>query len=162
MPCSGAHAVIVTSAERARAMPNPPVYILGTGGPATRHDIIWTDDNITTTPVVDSAPTAFQMAQVNPGDIQFAQFYDCYTVLAMACLEDAGIVPKGDIGPFYQDTDTTFAGEFPINTDGGQIGAGQSGGLGGGFRHVVEATRQIMRRGEDRQVEEVDLCLVNG
>ena len=162
MPCSGAHAVIVTSAERARAMPNPPVYILGTGGPATHHDIIWTDDNITTTPVVDSAPTAFQMAQVNPGDIQFAQFYDCYTVLAMACLEDAGIVPKGDIGPFYQDTDTTFAGEFPINTDGGQIGAGQSGGLGGGFRHVVEATRQIMGRGEDRQVEEVDLCLVNG
>ena len=162
MPCSGAHAVIVTSAERARAMPNPPVYILGTGGPATRHDIIWQDDDIATTPVVDSAPTAFQMAQVSPSDIEFAQFYDCYTVLAMACLEDAGIVPKGDIGPFYQDTDTTFAGEFPINTDGGQIGAGQSGGLGGGFRHIVEATRQIMRRAEDRQVEEVDLCLVNG
>ena len=162
MPCSGAHAVIVTSAERARAMPNPPVYILGTGGPATRHDIIWQDDDIATTPVVDSAPTAFQMAQVSPSDIDFAQFYDCYTVLAMACLEDAGIVPKGEIGPFYQNTDTTFAGEFPINTDGGQIGAGQSGGLGGGFRHIVEATRQIMRRGEDRQVEEVDLCLVNG
>lgn len=162
MPCSGAHAVIVTSAERARALPNPPVYILGVGGPATHHDIIYTDDDITTTPVVDSAPTALQMAQVNARDIQMAQFYDCYTILAMACLEDAGIVQKGEIGPFYESTDTTYKGAFPVNTDGGQIGAGQTGGTGGGFRHVVEAARQIMGRAGERQVKEADLCLVNG
>jgi acetyl-CoA acetyltransferase len=162
MPCSGAHAVIVTSAERARALPNPPVYVLGVGGPATHHDIIYTDHDMTTTPVVDSAPTALNMAQVNIRDIQLAQFYDCYTILEMSCLEDAGIVPKGDIGPFYESTDTTYKGSFPVNTDGGQIGAGQSGGTGGGFRHIVEATRQIMGRGDERQVEEADLCLVNG
>lgn len=162
MPSSGAHAIIIASAERARAMPNPPVYILGMGGPATRHDIIYTDDDITTTPVVESAPNALTMAQVNINEIQLAQFYDCYTILEMACLEDAGIVSKGEIGPFYESTDTTFKGEFPINTDGGQIGAGQSGNGGGGFRHVVEATRQVMGRGGERQVEEADLCLVNG
>ncbi len=161
MPCSGAAAVIVTSAERARALPNPPVYLLGASGPAVRHDVIWQDDDITTTPVVMSAPAALQMAQYNPQDMQFAEFYDCYTILVMLTLEDAGIVPKGEIGHFYESADTTFKGEFPINTDGGQIGAGQPG-LAGGFRHVVEATRQIMGRAGERQVEKNDLCLVNG
>lgn len=162
MPVSGAHAVIVTTAERARALPNPPAYILGMGGPATNHDVIWQEDDITVTPVTMSAPNALQMAEMNIKDVQFAQFYDCYTVLVMACLEDAGLVPKGEIGPFYESTDTTFKGEFPINTDGGQIGAGQTAGLGGGFRHIVEATRQVMGRAENRQVEKSDVCLVNG
>ncbi|HJN93420.1 MAG TPA: thiolase family protein [Dehalococcoidia bacterium] len=161
MPCSGAAAVIVTSAERARALPNPPVYLLGASGPAVRHDVIWQDDDITTTPVVMSAPKALQMAQYNASDMEFAEFYDCYTVLVMLTLEDAGLVPKGEIGNFYESTDTTYKGEFPINTDGGQIGAGQPG-LAGGFRHVVEATRQIMGRAGERQVEKSDLCMVNG
>ena len=57
--------------------------------------------------------------------------------------------------------DTTYKGEFPINTDGGQIGAGQPGDAGS-LRHVVEAARQIMGRAGVRQVERNDLCLVNG
>ena len=162
MPCSGAAAVVVTSAERARALPHPPVNILGVGGPATSHDVIWQEDDVTTTPVVMSAPAALQMAQYNVKDIQFAQFYDCYTILVMACLEDAGICPKGEIGGFYQNTDTTYKGSFPVNTDGGQISGGQPGGNAGGFRHVVEATRQVMNRAGARQVERADICLVNG
>src|SRR5205823_2487718 len=140
MPCSGAHAVIVTSAERARSLPNPPVYVLGIGGPAAKRDILMQDDDITVTPVIFSGPAALQMAEYSVRDVQFAQFYDCYTILVMSCLEDAGICPKGEIGNFYETTDTTYKGTFPINTDGGQISAGQSANSGGGFRHVLEAT----------------------
>jgi acetyl-CoA acetyltransferase len=58
--------------------------------------------------------------------------------------------------------DTTYKGGFPVNTDGGQISAGQVVGGGGGFRHVIEATRQVMGRAGERQVANHDLCLVNG
>ncbi|MDO8672236.1 MAG: hypothetical protein Q7O66_12550 [Dehalococcoidia bacterium] len=78
------------------------------------------------------------------------------------CLEDAGICKKGEIGDFFDSTDTTYKGTFPINTDGGQLTGGQGAGIWGGFRHVVEATRQIMGRADDRQVAKNDLCLVNG
>ena len=162
MPCSGANATIVTTAERARSLPNPPVYILGIGGPATRHDVIWQEDDVVTSPVVLSAPVALKMSGYSARDMQMAQFYDCYTILVMMTLEDAGICPKGEIGAFYESTDTTYRGTFPINTDGGQISGGQPGGNAGGFRHIVEATRQLMRRAGDRQVEQADLCLVNG
>ena len=78
------------------------------------------------------------------------------------CLEDAGFCNKGEIGAFYENTDTTYKGTFPINTDGGQLSGGQPGGMAGGFRHVIEGARQIMGRAQERQVPRNDLCAVNG
>ena len=77
-------------------------------------------------------------------------------------LEDAGFCQKGEIGVFYDSVDTTYQGSFPVNTDGGQISAGQPVGGAGGFRHVIEAARQIMGRAGARQVANHDLCMVNG
>ena len=77
-------------------------------------------------------------------------------------LEDAGFCEKGEIGPFYDSVDTTYEGEFPVNTDGGQLSGGQPVGGTGGFRHVIEATRQVMGRADERQVARQDLCMVNG
>ena len=101
------------------------------------------------------------MSGYSTKDIQFAEFYDWYTILEAVCLEDAGFVPKGEIGPFVERTDTTYKGEFPINTDGGQLSGGQAMDSGG-FRHVIEATRQIMGDAEKRQVKKNDLAMGNG
>ncbi|MEC8944773.1 MAG: thiolase family protein [Chloroflexota bacterium] len=160
MPCGGAAAVVVTTAERANASLNKPVYILG-GGAAADPLTGWHRDKLTESPVARSAPLAFEMSGYTPRDMQFAQFYDCYTILEAMCLEDAGLVPKGEIGNFFDSTDTTYKGEFPINTDGGQLSSGQPG-LAGGFRHVVEAARQIMGKAGVRQIEKNDIGLVNG
>ncbi len=160
MPCGGAAAAIVTTAARAKASLTNPVYVLGVGT-ALDDFGAYPKPEFTTSPVARSAPIAFAMSGYTPRDIQFAEFYDCYTILEAMCLEDAGIVPKGEIGPFFASTDTTYKGTFPINTDGGQLSAGQPG-LAGGFRHVIEGTRQIMGKAGVRQVARNDLCLVNG
>src|SRR5918999_5723228 len=150
MPAAGAAACIVTSAERAKSLRNKPVYVLGCGLEQA-NVALWETDKITTTPVRVSALRAFEMAGYGPKDVQFAEFYDCYTILIAMSLEDAGFVRKGEIGPFYEATDTTYKGTFPINTDGGQLSGGQPG-LAGGFRHVIEGARQVMGRAGDRQV----------
>ena len=75
MPCDGAAALIVTTAERAKSLPNRPVYLMGVGmeqGAAN----IWQTDNVTVTPTAVSAPRAFEMAGVAPGEVEFAEFYD--------------------------------------------------------------------------------------
>ena len=77
------------------------------------------------------------------------------------CLEDAGLIKKGEAGPFFESTDTTYKGTFPINTDGGQLSGGQPG-LAGGFRHVIEAARQIMGKAGERQVTKNDIGMMNG
>jgi acetyl-CoA acetyltransferase len=160
MPSAGAAACIVTSADRAKSGPHRPVYVLGAGLEQANAQI-WQTEKITTTPARVSAQRAYQMSGYGPRDIQFAEFYDCYTILIAMTIEDAGLAPKGEVGPFYESTDTTYKGTFPINTDGGQISSGQPG-LAGGFRHVIEAARQIMGRAGERQVARNDLCLVNG
>jgi len=76
MPCGGAAACIVTSAERAKSMPNPPVYILGVAAGVTDHDTIWQSERLTTTPVAISARKAYEMAGYGPRDMEFAEFYD--------------------------------------------------------------------------------------
>ncbi len=77
-------------------------------------------------------------------------------------LEDAGICPKGEIGPFFESTDTTYRGTFPINTDGGQLSAGQLNPVGAsGTQQIVEATRQIRGEAGARQITRHDVGLVN-
>jgi acetyl-CoA acetyltransferase len=76
MPCAGAAACIVTSAERAKTLPNPPGYILGAAAGVSGHDTIWQADRITTSPVVISARKALEMSGYSPKDIEFAEFYD--------------------------------------------------------------------------------------
>ena len=160
MPCAGGGACIITSADRAKSFPNPPVYILGVGI-ASDPLAGWQRERLTRSAVTRSAPIAFNMSGYGPKDIQFAEFYDCYTILESVCLEDAGFVKKGEIGPFFASTDTTYKGTFPINTDGGQLSGGQAGDAGG-FRHITEAVRQIMGRAGARQVQRNDLCMTNG
>jgi hypothetical protein len=75
MPCDGAAACIVTTAERAKALPNRPVYILGAGLEQGAGNI-WQAPRITTTPTKVSAAKAFKMAGYAPPDMQFAEFYD--------------------------------------------------------------------------------------
>jgi acetyl-CoA acetyltransferase len=75
MPCAGATACIVTSAERAKALPHRPVYVLG-AGIEQGAGAIWQTPRITTSPVAVSARNAFSMAGYSPRDMQFAEFYD--------------------------------------------------------------------------------------
>ena len=71
----GAAACIITTPERAKSLPNRPVYILG-AGIAEGAGNIWQAPRITTTPTKVSAAKAFQMAGYGPKDMQFAEFYD--------------------------------------------------------------------------------------
>jgi acetyl-CoA acetyltransferase len=160
MPSAGGIAYIVTTAERARTLRKPPVYLLG-AGVSQGYDNSWLTPDVCQTATAFSAPAAYRMAGYGPKDMQFAEFYDCYTILHACCIEDAGFCPKGEAGNFFESTDTTYKGSFPINTDGGQLSAGQLIAGSSGCQHVTEAVRQIRGEAGERQVAKHDLCAVN-
>jgi acetyl-CoA acetyltransferase len=76
MPAAGGGALIVTSAERAKSLPNRPVYVLGAAVAVTHMGNPWHLDRMTTSPVVMSAPDSLKMSGYKASDMQFAQFYD--------------------------------------------------------------------------------------
>ena len=161
MPMLGASAVMVGRPEAAARAPHPPVYILGAGQSVDRGAPgFGYAERMTTSPVEVSAKRAFDMAGLGPQDMDVLSLYDCSTITVIVELEDAGFAPKGEGGPFIASTDITYRGELPINTHGGQLSFGQAAG---GMTHVTEGVRQLMGRGEGRQVDPTpEYCFVNG
>jgi acetyl-CoA C-acetyltransferase len=159
-PCSGGSAVIVASPEVARRAKNPPVWLIG-AGEYSNHASITYAPSITDSPIAPAADAAFKMAGVAREDIDLVCPYDCYTITVLISLEDAGFCKKGHAGQFVMEHDLSYAGDFPCNTHGGQLSFGQPG-LGGGMSHVTEGIRQLMGRGEARQVKDATLAWVNG
>ncbi|HKZ50431.1 MAG TPA: thiolase family protein [Dehalococcoidia bacterium] len=160
MPTAGAAALVVTSAERARTLKNPPAYLLGAGERLT-HKTLTYAPSITTTPIKEAADRAFRMAGVNRSQIGLAEIYDCYTITVLVSLEDAGFCRKGEGPKFVEEHDFRYHGDFPMNTHGGQLSFGQPG-LAGGMSQVTEAARQIMGRGGQRQAKDTEFVYVNG
>jgi acetyl-CoA C-acetyltransferase len=127
----GAAAVLLMPLERARDFTDKPVRILGI---AQASDFVALDQkpDITTFPAVRrAAAKAYQMAGVGPGDIQFAELHDCFTIAEIVALEDLGFVERGGGGPYESSGATTRTGDKPINVSGGLKSKGHPVGATG-------------------------------
>ena len=151
---NGGCAVIVTSAERAKSLQKPPVYLLGMGQGHPGGDPM--DTLLSGAPIAKE--TAFKMADVKLGDFQFAQLYDCYTFTVLVTLEDYGFCKKGEGGPFVADGKTGPGGSIPVNTGGGQLSSFYMWGM----TPISEAVIQIRGEGGKRQLPKHELGLVSG
>jgi acetyl-CoA acetyltransferase len=76
-------------------------------------------------------------------------------------LEDLGFCGKGEGPAFVREHRFTWDGDFPLNTSGGQLSAGQAGAAGG-FLGMVEAIRQLTGEAPGRQVPDAKIGLVSG
>jgi acetyl-CoA acetyltransferase len=151
---NGGIAVIVTSAERARELRQPPVYLLGMGQGHPGGDPL---DTLSSGARIASG-TAFHMAGVKLADIDFCELYDCYTFTVLVTLEDYGFCKKGEGGPFVERGRIGPGGELPVNTGGGQLSSFYMWGM----TPISEAVIQIRGQGGDRQVKKNDCGLVSG
>jgi acetyl-CoA acetyltransferase len=155
----GGGALVVTSAERARDLRRPPVYLLGSGFAATHMTIPQMND-LTTSGAVESGRVAFERAGLAPKDIDVVQIYDSFTFSVILALEDLGFCKKGEGGQFVQGGHIGPGGRLPTNTSGGGLSYTHPGAFG--IFLVIEAVRQLRRECMDRQVPNAQLALVHG
>lgn len=94
-------------------------------------------------------------------DVDVMQTYDDYPVISFLQLEDYGFCDKGEAAAFVAAHDLTCHGDFPVNTGGGQLSAGQAGAAGG-FLGVTETLRQLTGTAEGHQVPDAKHGLVSG
>jgi len=155
----GAGAFVMTSAERARDLAKPPVYVLGA---ATCHDhsMISQMPDLTATPGAVSGPNAFAMAGIKPADVDVLMGYDSFTITALLHLEDLGFCAKGEGGPFVEDGKTGPGGSLPMNTNGGGLSYTHPGMYG--MFLLVEGVRQLRGECGPRQVAGADVAVAHG
>lgn len=152
-------AVVVTTAERARDLAKPPVWVLGA---AEHHDHLMISQmpDFTVTPAHVSGPLALSMAGVSLVDIDLAMLYDSFTYTVLITLESLGFCGPGEGPDLVRDQRTAPGGPFPLNTSGGGLSYTHPGMYG--IFLVVEAARQLRGEAEARQVPDCHLALVNG
>ena len=155
---NGAIAVIVTSAERARSLKQPPVYIRGMGQQAPGDNRQTDREPGIYTGAKQSGERALRMADLQLADISICEIYDCYTYTVLVTLEDYGFCPKGEGGAFVSDGKLGPGGSLPTNTGGGELSAYYMWG----FTPLSEAIVQARGQGGERQVEKNDYILVSG
>jgi len=151
---NGGLAVIVTSAERARSLKKPPVYIRGMAQGHLGGD---PSDTLASGAVLTRGP-ALAMAGVELRDVDVVELYDCYTFTVLVTLEDYGFCAKGEGGPFAAEHVTGPGGRVAVNTGGGQLSSFYMWGM----TPVSEAVIQLRGDGGRRQVDRHDVALVSG
>jgi acetyl-CoA acetyltransferase len=97
-----------------------------------------------------------------PADVDTAQLYDGFSFQTVAWLEALGFCGLGEGGQFIEGGERiALDGELPLNTFGGQIGAGRLHGFG--FAH--ESVVQLRGKGGARQIPgnpKVAVCTSGG
>jgi acetyl-CoA acetyltransferase len=155
---NGGVAVIVSAADRAKDMKQPPAYLwgMGQGHPGDLRRAGWDVETQTGAPMAKEQ--AFAMAGIGIDDIDICQVYDCYTYTVIVTLEDYGFCRKGEGGPFVADGKLGPGGSLPTNTGGGQLSAYYMWGM----TPLSEGVIQTRGQGAERQVDKHDVVLVTG
>ncbi len=155
----GAACVIVTTAERARDLKKPPVYISGMQGlPGGHEEFIWAYPGLG---VVQQSmfdydaglQPVYKMAGVTPKDVDALFTYDAFSILAWIGLERFGFCQPGEAAAFTQNGRIEVGGDLPINTNGGLLSEAHIMG----WNHQVEIVRQLRGECGARQVKDAEI-----
>ena len=152
-------AVVVTSAERARDLREPPVLIeaasQGSGADQEEMTSFYRDDIAQLPESGLVAKRLWEESGVMPADVQTAVIYDPFTPFVLLQLEEFGFCGRGEAKDFVKDKGVGPGGQLPTNTNGGQLGEAYIHGMNG----VTEGVRQV-RGTAVNQVADVEHVLV--
>jgi acetyl-CoA acetyltransferase len=141
-----ASTVLIVSADTALdEVSCTPVRIAAMAGTVERHS--W--DQAEWMACYPTGVDLWKRTDYKPADVDTAQLYDGFSFQALAWLEALGFCEVGAGGAFIEGGKRiALDGELPLNTFGGQIGAGRLHGFG--FAH--EAVVQLRGKGGARQI----------
>lgn len=172
MTAEGAAALLVTTADRARDLRHPPVFVLGAAqdhfGPTYQHPPAW--DLVGTDPGLPAgvagrraARTAFAMCGLEPKDVDVAEPYDPFSFEIVRQVEAIGFCADGEGGDYVTGGHIGAGGSLPICTDGGLMSFSHPG-WSQQIQRVIRGMHQLQGQCRTHQVRdaEVALCTIGG
>lgn len=164
MDCSpvtdGAAAVVLCSAEKAKDFNSEPVKIIGSGQASDTLSLQGRRSLTTLDATVKAGEKAYELANIKPKDVDFAEVHDCFTIAEICAIEDLGFVKKGEGGKAIDNKITTPDGTLPVNISGGLKSKGHPVGATG-VAQIVEVTNQLRGNAEKRQLKNANIGLTH-
>ncbi|MBI2165684.1 MAG: hypothetical protein HYU29_04705 [Chloroflexi bacterium] len=159
----GGTCVIVTSADRAKHLKKPPVYIAGMQGIRTgRQEFIFglpglgvmQQEEFAYAPKPEQLKI-YQTSGLGPKDIGALYTYDAFSFLAWVALERFAFCGPGEAPSFTQGGQIELGGELPMNTNGGLMSEAHMSG----WNHQIEIVRQLRGECGERQVKGLEVAM---
>jgi acetyl-CoA acetyltransferase len=156
----GACALVVTSAERAKRLPNRPVLIRAAvrGGGSGCGAMDKAGDHPERIFSHYVAPALYDAASMGPSDIDLIQLYDAYSYIMLNQLEDFGFCAGGALKEAIVGCRLGRDGDLPTNLNGGLLSEGYVHGL----NNIVEAVEQLQGKAGTRQLKGASTALCTG
>jgi acetyl-CoA C-acetyltransferase len=155
----GAVVMVLASEERARALSEKPIWILGAGwcnGEPSLESRDW-----------GGVPYIFQAGQMAYGQagirqpkeaIDFAEIDDTYSYKELQHLEALGLCRSGEAGMLTVEGVTEREGMLPVNASGGSLGMGHLLDASG-LARALEVVLQLRGEAGGRQLQDVEIGL---
>lgn len=157
----GAAAVVLASEERARALTDAPVFVIGTGQAVHGFSIAGLDPDYASWPALHEAgAAAYRMAGMRADDVDFAEVHDCFAIAEVIAYEELGFCAKGEGGPFAAAGGSDYGGAVVVNPRGGLMGCGHPLGATG-VAQAAEAFWQLRGEAGARQVPDARVGLTH-
>jgi acetyl-CoA acetyltransferase len=157
IPVDGSTAFVVSHVDRATDCPHRAAYVEAFGT-ALRGRASWDQyEDMSSMASKGAADHLWSRTSLRPSDIDIAQLYDGFSILALVWLESLGFCGKGEGGAYVEGGERiSLTGELPLNTAGGQLSAGRLHGFG----LLYEAVIQLRGDAGDRQAADTQAALV--
>ncbi len=158
VPCDGSIALVVSAADVAGDLAQPPVRVEAVGTQVIER-ISWDQGTLSHEPQTRGpAAHLWSRTSLRPGDVDVAELYDGFTFNCLSWIEALGFCEVGEAADFLADpARIALGGELPLNTFGGQLSAGRTHGYG----YLHEAVVQLRGAGGARQVEGAEVAVVS-
>jgi acetyl-CoA C-acetyltransferase len=156
----GASCIILTKPELAAKYTDIPVHIVGSGQASDTIGLYERKSLTSLQATKTAAKTAYEMAQLNPQDINLAEVHDCFTFAELMAYEDLGFCKVGEGGKLIESGETCLGGRIPVNTSGGLKAKGHPVGATG-TAQAYEMYLQLTGQADKRQVKDAKFGLTH-
>jgi len=150
----GAAAAVLISEKKARELGvmGRAVRVRGSGLASdpyeVRHPVMFDANSVTRV----AAKQAYEMAGVDPRDVNVVELHDCFATAELLHYENLGLCGEGEAGPFIDSGATTLGGRVPVNVSGGLLSKGHPIGATG-VANICEIVFHLRGEAGTRQVE---------
>ncbi|MCH2169947.1 thiolase family protein [Myxococcota bacterium] len=157
IPVDGVAAFVLTRADRARDLPNKPVYVAGYAQGSVRRPrlpVHWPLDDIMEAGF-DVARRLEDSSGLSLQNVDLPQLYDGFSPFIYFWLESLGFCKVGEAHEFVQDGGIRTEGGLPVLSGGGALGNGRMHGV----PQMLECYLQLSGRAGERQISSATLGL---
>lgn len=154
----GASAVVVCPAEDAKKYTDTPIYVKASTQASDTIALHSRKSLTTIESTINASRKAYDIAGVEPKDIDVAEVHDCFSINGLIAIEDLGFFEKGKGGQAIEDGQIALDGQIAVNPSGGLKARGHPLGATG-IAQAAEITWQLRGDADKRQVEGAEIGL---